>query len=143
MEKQDSRNFISEIEKGESSCIILKGNDILRFSLPGVAALLTILKDKPEILKDAVVFDKIVGKGAAALMIKGGVKEIYADIISKAASILLSENHIEFSFRKLVPVIRNKENTGICPIEELSIPYDNPEEIFSEILKFIGSKKSE
>jgi iron complex outermembrane receptor protein len=36
-------------------------------------------------LDGASIADKVIGKGAAALMIAGCIKEVYADVISEAA----------------------------------------------------------
>ena len=76
MEKERYEELVAELRKGKFNCIIVKGEDTLKFSLPGVKTLMTLLKDDPSLLKDSIVLDKVVGKGAAALMILGEVAEI-------------------------------------------------------------------
>ena len=142
MDKERFEELVVELREGRSNCIIVKGEDTLRFSLPGVKTLMTLLKEDPELLKDSVVFDKVVGKGAAALMIIGEVKEIYAELISEHAITLLNSTDIKFSYGEKVPFIENKTKTGFCPIEMLSIPCNNPKEIHEKILGFLSTMQS-
>ena len=55
------------------------------FTQRGVADLYDLLTQEPDFLKGALIADKVVGKGAAALMILGGIKELHTDIISSKA----------------------------------------------------------
>ena len=139
MEKKSYERLVTEIKDGKSNCIIVKGDEILKFILPGVKTLMTILKENPGVLKDSIVFDKVVGKGAAALMILGEVSEIYADIISENAINLLKTTDIKFRYNKKVPYIENKNKTGLCPIENLSLTSNEPTEIYKKIQGFISA----
>lgn len=130
--------YIAELKKGDCNCIIVKDNDILRFSQPGVKSLMKLIGENPDVLKDSYVFDTVVGKGASALMILGGVKEIYAELISDHAIKLLEEFGIKYSYGKKVPFIRNRMKTGLCPIESLAITCTDPKEIHEKILNFIS-----
>lgn len=68
-------------------------------------------------MKGAAIADKVIGKGAAALMVLGGFKTVYADIISTPALALLCEAGIETTFAQEVPHIINRDKTGWCPLE--------------------------
>ena len=141
MEKERYEELVVELRDGKSNCIIVKGEEIFKFSLPGVKTLMTLLKEDPSLLKDSIVFDKIVGKGAAALMILGGVAEIYAELISEHAINLLETTGIKFSYKERVPFIENNTKTGLCPIEKLSVTSDEPNVIYKKILDFLSSMK--
>ena len=91
-----------------------------------------LLTQEPEFLKGASIADKVVGKGAAALMILGGIKELYTDIISTKALELLQKSDIKVSFTEKVPFIRNRNHTGGCPVETMC------SESAEEILPLIG-----
>ena len=60
-----------------------------------MADIYDLLTQEPEFLKGASIADKVVGKGAAALMILGGIKELYTDIISTKALELLQKSDIK------------------------------------------------
>ena len=73
--------LINLLHTGGYSCTIANGGKIRTFTQRGVADLYDLLTQEPEFLKGALIADKVVGKGAAALMILGGIKE-YIRILS-------------------------------------------------------------
>lgn len=102
----------------EEKCSLVVAQDIIRtFNGRGVSDLFHLLNEESEWLRWSRVADKIVGKGAAALMISGGVKEVYADVISQPALQLLHLEGILVAYGQLVPRIINREGTGQCPLE--------------------------
>ena len=68
--------LINLLHTGGYSCTIANGGKIRTFTQRGVADLYDLLTQEPEFLKGALIADKVVGKGAAALMILGGIKRI-------------------------------------------------------------------
>ena len=111
--------LVEALHKGNYSCVIYNHGAIIDCRERGVKDLFRILKTCPATLQDAMVADKVVGKGAAALMILGRVRQIYADVLSKPALNLLNSTDIIVSYGELVENIINRTGTGICPVEEL------------------------
>ena len=56
----------------------------------GVADLFRLQHEEPQLLRGAFIADKVVGKGAAALMVLGGVEGLFADVVSRPALELLA-----------------------------------------------------
>lgn len=77
--------LINLLHTGGYSCVIANEGKIRTFTQRGVADLYDLLTREPEFLKGALIADKVVGKGAAALMILGGIKELYTDVVSSNA----------------------------------------------------------
>lgn len=123
------------------SCVISNAGNISRYHQKGVKDLFTLLKSEPEKLDGAMIADKVIGKGAAALMILGKVKRVHADVISQPALSLFDKARIEFSYGKCVPNIINRTKTGICPVETLCIKCKTPEECLPLITQFINENK--
>ena len=115
----------------------IKDDSILKFDGRGVSDLFRLLHESPEVLEGALLADKVVGKGAAALMALGKVKEVYAEVISESAFALLEQEGIRTSYGKLVPHIINRAGTGMCPVETRCLPCKTPAECLVEIKKFI------
>ncbi|MBT1180801.1 DUF1893 domain-containing protein [Bifidobacterium sp. CP2] len=61
--------------------------------------------------------DRVVGKGAALLYAKLGVRSVWAATMSEAGLAALRAHGIDASYGTLVPVILDRERTGMCPIE--------------------------
>ena len=71
--------------------------------------------------RNLIIFDKIVGQGAALLIIYLKAKEVYGKVGSKLAKKALKKAKIKFHFQETIPNILNKTNDGVCPIEQLSM----------------------
>ena len=85
----------------------------------GVRDLIDLLDNAPARLKGAVLADKVVGKAAAGLMVNGGVREVYADVMSRLALPLLEQAGIARSWGLLVDRIVIPEGDTRCPLESI------------------------
>ena len=83
----------------------------------GVQDLLALLENEPARLKGAVVADKMIGKAAAALMVAGGVKQVYTNLICTPAREMLEQAGIQVVAKEEVPQILNRDRSGQCPID--------------------------
>ena len=133
------KQLIEKLHRGNYSCVIANGKDIRTFSQKGVADLYDLLKNEPDFLKFAFVADKVVGKAAAALMILGEVEKVYTDVISTPAREILEQSNIFLQYEKEVPMIENKDKTGMCPLETLIKNCSIAEEILPIIENFISN----
>ena len=98
------------------------------YSAPGVQDLLRLTAEEPELLKGAVVADRRIGKAAAALLITGEVKEVYTPLVSTPAREMLAKAGIPVHASEEIPLMVNKDRTGLCPMESKLLDTDNPEE---------------
>lgn len=121
------------------SCVIGNGDTIVEFHQRGIKDLYDILRDNRPLLNGATIADKVIGKGAAALMIAGGVKEVYTDVISEAAMELFDRYATEVSYDKKVAHIINHRGDGICPVEERCAECKTIEECLVKIEEFVKS----
>jgi hypothetical protein len=89
--------------------------------------------DERKKLSEYSAADKVVGKGAAYLYILLEIKEIYAHVISRPAYDVLQEYGIPVSYKTMTELIRNRDNTGFCPIESAVMNIDNPYQALTAI----------
>lgn len=94
-----------------------------------------ILQKNEFALKGAIIADKVIGKVASSILIVAGVKEIYADVISKYAISVLEENHIKYEYKNLAPYIQNNSKDGMCPMENKYKEEKDIKKIYNELLK--------
>ena len=66
----------------QCSCVIYNQGEVRIFRERGVKDLYRLLKEEPEFLAGASMADKVIGKAAAALLALGGVREVFALVIS-------------------------------------------------------------
>lgn len=113
--------------------------ELRTFSRRGVADLFNLVADEPDFLRGASVADRVIGRGAALLLVKGGAREVYAQVISSGALEVLRSVGIETSFGKEVPNIINRTGTDICPVEKLTASTLSPDEAYERIKQFLDS----
>jgi len=110
------QKLIDILHEGNYSCVVSNGK-IRTFSNRGVADLYDLYKTEPEFLAGASVADKVIGKGAAAILAAGKIKRLYADVISEPALALLYEYGIDVQYNQKVAHIENRDKSGWCPLE--------------------------
>ncbi|MBR5085935.1 MAG: DUF1893 domain-containing protein [Muribaculaceae bacterium] len=112
---------------------------IIEFHNPGVKDLFNLVATKPNLLKETIVADRVIGRGAALLLIKGGISQVFASIISKPALDVFMHYGIDVSYDILVDNILNHSGTDICPVEKLTMTISQPDIAFVKIKEFIST----
>jgi hypothetical protein len=135
-------SLIRKRDEGNYSCVIAKNDDIRTFNKKGVMDLYLLNQEDPEFLNGALLADKIIGKGAAALIIKGGIEEVRTHIIAVPALKLLNDNNIKVTYDETTDHIINRSNTDWCPLEKRLKNTVNAEECYPIIDQFIEDLKA-
>lgn len=69
--------------------------------------------------------DRVVGRAAAMLFLHAGVRAVYGDTMSEGALALLTAHGVETRYDRLTAGIRNRTDTGPCPMEALVADTDD------------------
>lgn len=129
--------LVQMLHAGGYSCVIRNGEEIQTFTRKGVIDLYEVIEQRPMLLRGACVADKVVGKGAAALMVLGGIKAVHTDIISTPALALLQKHGIQISYAVETAQIMNRAKDGFCPVETLCMELQTVDEMYHAISQFI------
>lgn len=131
-----------EILRREKCSLVVKSHGIVTtYSKPGVRDLEHLLDHEPEVLHGAVIADKVIGKAAAAMVVVGGVKELYAEVMSKRAIPFLDDAGIIYTYGTLVDTI--KEEGDRCQLEKITAPATTTEETVALLRTHFEEKKRE
>lgn len=133
-------NQLVELLHSGNYTLVVSNGDAYTFTQRGVKDLYAILENTPLLLKGASVADKVIGKAAAALMVLGGVREIYADVISSNALSILDTSDLKVSYSLAVPHIVNRAGDGWCPLETLCKECLTAEECYKKVSSFIDNQ---
>ena len=125
---------------GEHKISIVSSTLSLTSDLRGVMPIIDFI-NKSYDLSGASVADLVVGKAAAMLFIKAGIKDVDTIIISKPALKVLEEHHITVKYEKLVDNIINRDKTGLCPFESLVLDVDDVSNAYELIVEKLESFK--
>ena len=85
------------------------------------------------------VADIIVGKAAALLFVKCGIKNVFAKTLSENGKKVLKLYGVNYEYEVLTERIINREGTDTCPMEKAVAGTEDPEEAYL-ILKDTLSK---
>ena len=115
------------------TCVVVNDEEMRTSTLSGIRPLMQWLSESEEAFKGASIADRCIGRAAAFLMLYGGVKEIYTKLISEHALELLNAHQIHVEYDEKVPYIINRDQTGMCPMEETCLNIDEPKEAYQAL----------
>jgi len=118
------------------ACVVAR-NGVIRLQLEGrgIKPIYDAAAEDAAVFRGALVYDKIVGRAAAALYVVAQAAKVRADVMSEAAAELLRANGVEADALTFVKNIINREKTGICPMEKAAEGVSKPEAIVEKIRK--------
>lgn len=129
------------LQKENFTLVVVKNGEILFTSNDkGIKPMYTLVKELKEEVKDASIADRVIGRGAALLSQYLKIKEVYSNLISKSAIEVLELEGIEYTFLELCDSIKNRDKTGLCPIETISLDQTDPVKFIEKLEKFFKSK---
>lgn len=76
------------------------------------------------------VADVVVGKAAALLFVKCGIKQVFAKTLSENGKRALEKYGVCYGYETLTPKIINRAGTDMCPMEKAVLNTDDPEEAY-------------
>lgn len=128
--------------QGGYTCALYTETQTFTSEKRGVAPLLEWL-ESGEDFHGFSAADKVVGKAAAFLYVLLGVEQVYALVLSEAAESVFRAYHIPVYYEEKVTAIRNRSNTGFCPMEQAVLGLNDPKEAHEAILKKLQELKKE
>ena len=120
--------MLARLNEQHISLIVRNAGLTTEYTRHGVNDLLQLLENEPQRLQGAVVADKMIGKAAAAIMVVGGVKRVYTNLISTQAREMLEKAGVQVSAIEEAEMILNRDQTGQCPMDKSLNDIDNPAE---------------
>ena len=114
--------------KGHSICLC-RGDELLTDDGRGISPMVRFIGEGRE-LSGWSAADVIVGKAAAALFVKAGVRAVCGVVMSAAGEEYLKAHGVEASYGTLTERIMNRRGTGICPMEQAVSGIDDSGECY-------------
>ena len=108
------RNAINILRTNGCKLVITNGEEIFTSDVRGVFSLLDLIEKKEYNLSEFSAADKVVGRGAALLYAKMGIKEVYASVMSEKAKEIFECYSVPYFYDTIVPFIINRKGDGMC-----------------------------
>lgn len=127
-------------ENGYTLAILKEDQVVFHSQERGLKPLYQLYRQKPELLREGMVADKVTGKAAAILAVLGGAKEVYSDLISEHALEVLQSGGVKARYGEKAAYIINRTKTGMCPMEALVMDAVSPEEGVMRLIEFFEKR---
>ena len=126
------------LEANGYTCVICRDNSVLTDTRRGIRPLMELLENSVD-LSGYSAADKVIGKAAAFLYHLLGGEAVHAQVISQPAADIFCHYGIKLEYGCLVPAIRNRDNTGFCPMESAVLHIDDPEEALAAVRQTLAN----
>lgn len=136
---QDLENAKKALQEGGYTCVLCRDAQRSVSARRGVAPLLDWLEEG--ISPGFCAADKVVGRATAYLYCLLGAKAVWGKVMSEPALQVLQRYGIAAQYETLVSQIRNRENTGPCPMEAATADCHTPEQALAAVRKTLEKLK--
>lgn len=126
------------LQSADTTCVLCREDVVLTSQERGVLPLLRWLGTGTD-TSGYCAADKVVGKAAALLYCLLGVRCVHGNVMSSAAVKVLRRHGIEAHWDTLTEFIRNRADTGLCPMEAATAQIDEPEAALPVILATLAA----
>jgi hypothetical protein len=92
-------------------------------------------------LNGASVADRVAGKALGLLCVYAGVREVFAEVMSKKVEALFQENHIAYESRQLVNIVLDLNKIGVCPFEKSAACISDPKDAYETFKALLEEMK--
>jgi len=100
--------------------LVNEGKILYQSKNQGLKPLIFCAKNYRGKMRRAMVYDKVVGRAAALLLVFSNVGEVLTPLITREALALLKRGGAKVSYEKIVKNILNRAGNDLCPMEKKS-----------------------
>lgn len=122
----------------DNTIFLVKGEHTLSSTKTGIAPMMDFISRGLD-LGGYSAADKIVGKAAALLFAKAGIRAVFAKVLSERALPILKKFNIQYEYETLTKNITNRLGTGTCPMELTVADTDSPDTAFALLQEKLNS----
>ena len=127
------KEMLALLAEGRYSCLAWDEQLVYRAAGMGVKPLITPMRTNKKFFKELQVADTIIGKAAALLLALSGAKFDYGRIMSRAAVEVFQQQGIAYEYARLVDFIYNRQQNGLCPLEQAVMDENDPEQAWEKL----------
>lgn len=129
-------------EKGLTLTIVKEGTLLFETGSHRISGFLGAIEKFGDKLEGASVADRVVGKAIALLCVYAGIRQVYAEVLSRKAKAVLEENGVPCQLKELVDTILDLNRNDVCPFEKAAADISDPEEAYATFNALLESFKA-
>ena len=129
-------------QEGLTLSIVKNGTVLFETGSHRISGFLGAIEQFGVRLKGASVADRVVGKAIALLCVYAGIREVYAEVLSRKAQAVLEENGVRCWWKELVDTILDLNRSDVCVFEKAAADISDPEKAYATFKALLQSFKA-
>jgi hypothetical protein len=122
----------NQLYKKELTLAVVKnGETLFETRSHRISGFLNAIETRCANLKGASLADRVAGKAVALLSVYAGIKEVYAEVLSKKAKKVFEANEVRVEWNELVDNVLDLRRSDVCPFEKAAENLSDPREAYS------------
>jgi hypothetical protein len=117
-------------EKDLTLAIVKNGGVLFETCLHRISGFLGAIERFGDELEGASLADRVAGKAIALLCVYAGIKEVYAEVLSKKARTVFEQNGVHHEWKGLVDNVLDLNKSGVCPFEKAADDISEPKDAY-------------
>jgi hypothetical protein len=127
----------------ELTLVIVKNGGVLfETGSHRISGFLGAIEQLGDRLEGASVADRVVGKAIALLCVYSGIREVYAEVLSRKAKSVFEDKGIPCEWNTFVDNILGFNRSGVCPFEKAAEEISDPEVAYVAFKELLSSFKA-
>jgi phage-related minor tail protein len=110
--------------------IVKNGEVLFETRSHRISGFLGAIEQLGEELEGASLADRVAGKAIALLCVYAKIKEVYAEVLSRKAKIVLEQNVVHDEWKELVDNVLDLNKKGVCPFEKAAERIVDPKDAY-------------
>lgn len=128
------------LAKRNAECVVLCDEAVHVSYERGVSPIIKWLKKDRDFFSGTSVADKAVGISEAYLLTFGGVRQVYAPIMSVSATEVFDKHGIKYECGERVNHVSGCDGIDVCQVDSIAIDASSPEEAYVKIMAMSENK---
>jgi hypothetical protein len=128
-------------DKNLTLAIVKNGKIIFQTDSHRISGFIRAIEKFGTQLNGASVADRVAGKAIALLCVYAGIRQVYAEVLSRKAQAVFEDNKIMVATKEIIFNILDMDKTDVCPFEKVAAEISDPEESFATFKALLEKMK--
>jgi hypothetical protein len=128
-------------DKSLTLVIVKKGIILFQTDSHRISGVIGAIEKLGVQLNGASAADRVAGKALALLCVYAGIRQIYAEVLSRRALAVFENNKIMFECKEIIDDVLDIDKTGVCPFEKVAADISHPEESYATFKTLLEKMK--
>ena len=129
-------------EKNLTLVIVKNGIILFQTDFHRISGFIGAIEKLGDQLNGASAADRVAGKALALLCVYAGIRQIYAEVLSRKALAVFEDNKIMFKCKEIIDNVLDIEKADVCPFEKVAADISDPKESYSTFKTLLVNMKS-